>query len=234
MALRGSYAKGIAKRDEITYKALEVIAEQGINGASIKELAAAVNLSQAGLLHYFASKEDLFIHILRARDTADVRRVVATLSEHDQHAVLSDPEVVEHGELAALRLAYLRLCHNDVNLALRAFLDLIEHNQKVPGLVELFSRMSTAAADPQSLAHEYFADRGNQVRQSFAEIFSELQRQGRIDPHADPQVLATVLQAISDGLQLQSLVDPDLNMVENVTGFLKAVIADFEAEVLNA
>ena len=72
MARRGSYAKGVAKREEILERALEVIAREGYRGASVKELAEAVGLSQAGLLHYFDSKEELFTEILRKRDEVDM------------------------------------------------------------------------------------------------------------------------------------------------------------------
>ncbi|MHA7270139.1 TetR/AcrR family transcriptional regulator [Arthrobacter sp. HLT1-20] len=72
MAARGSYAKGIAKRDEILTTALRVIAERGYRKTSLRELAAAVGLSQTGLLHYFGTKEDLFIEVLRKRDDVDM------------------------------------------------------------------------------------------------------------------------------------------------------------------
>jgi AcrR family transcriptional regulator len=74
MATRGSYAKGVAKREEILSAALEVVAERGYRGSSVRELAAAVGLSQAGLLHYFASKEELYVEILRKRDEVDRSR----------------------------------------------------------------------------------------------------------------------------------------------------------------
>lgn len=72
MAARGSYAKGIAKRDEILTTALRVIAERGYRKTSLRELAAAVGLSQTGLLHYFGTKENLFIEVLRKRDDVDM------------------------------------------------------------------------------------------------------------------------------------------------------------------
>lgn len=72
MAARGSYAKGIAKRDEILTTALQVIAERGYRKTSLRELATAVGLSQTGLLHYFGTKEDLFIEVLRKRDSVDM------------------------------------------------------------------------------------------------------------------------------------------------------------------
>ncbi|MFF2053540.1 TetR/AcrR family transcriptional regulator [Leifsonia sp. NPDC058194] len=65
MATRGPYAKGVAKRAEILRTALTVIAENGYSGATVKELAEAVGLSQNGLLHYFGSKDALFVEILR-------------------------------------------------------------------------------------------------------------------------------------------------------------------------
>lgn len=73
MPKRGTYAKGIAKRKEILTAALEVIASHGYRGASVREIADAVGLSPAGLLHYFDSKEELFTAILRARDEQDTR-----------------------------------------------------------------------------------------------------------------------------------------------------------------
>jgi AcrR family transcriptional regulator len=69
------YAKGIAKREEILDTALEVIARSGYARASVRELADAVGLSQAGLLHYFASKEELYAAILLRRDQVDLARV---------------------------------------------------------------------------------------------------------------------------------------------------------------
>jgi AcrR family transcriptional regulator len=65
MAARGPYAKGVAKRAEILDAALAVIDEHGYTGATVKELADAVGLSQNGLLHYFGSKDALFLEIVR-------------------------------------------------------------------------------------------------------------------------------------------------------------------------
>jgi AcrR family transcriptional regulator len=65
MAPRGPYAKGVAKRAEILDAALEVIARNGYSGATVKQLADAVGLSQNGLLHYFGSKDALFVEIVR-------------------------------------------------------------------------------------------------------------------------------------------------------------------------
>ncbi len=72
MARRGSYAKGIAKREEILTTALDLVAAQGFRRTSIKDIADAVGLTQAGLLHYFDSKDELWVAILRRRDEVDL------------------------------------------------------------------------------------------------------------------------------------------------------------------
>ncbi|MCB0912160.1 MAG: TetR/AcrR family transcriptional regulator [Propionibacteriaceae bacterium] len=71
MSRPARYAKGLAKREEILTTALDVIARTGYGRTSVRELANAVGLSQAGLLHYFASKEELFAEILLKRDQVD-------------------------------------------------------------------------------------------------------------------------------------------------------------------
>lgn len=72
MTRRGSYAKGIAKREEILTTALGLVASQGFRRTSIKDIADAVGLTQAGLLHYFDSKDELWVEILRRRDEVDL------------------------------------------------------------------------------------------------------------------------------------------------------------------
>ena len=59
MATRGSYAKGVARREEILESALDVIGRKGYQNASLKEIAEVVGVTPAALLHYFGSKEEL-------------------------------------------------------------------------------------------------------------------------------------------------------------------------------
>lgn len=74
MARRGQYAKGAAKRAEILDVALEVVAELGTRKASNREIAARVGLTQPGLMHYFRTREELFLEVLRERDERDHER----------------------------------------------------------------------------------------------------------------------------------------------------------------
>ncbi|PWC06470.1 TetR/AcrR family transcriptional regulator [Mycetocola zhujimingii] len=68
MSTRGPYAKGLIKRDEILDAALELFAQRGYDRTSVREVARQAGLSQAGLLHHFSTKEELFLEVLRRRD----------------------------------------------------------------------------------------------------------------------------------------------------------------------
>ncbi len=88
MPKKGSYAKGIAKREEILTKALDVFAQRGYRRASLREIAESVGLSQAGLLHHFSSKEELFAEVLRKRDEIDVTDTHPEAADFDAFAAL--------------------------------------------------------------------------------------------------------------------------------------------------
>lgn len=68
MAARGSYAKGVATREDILDVALRLFADQGYEQTSVREVARVAGLSQAGLLHHFHGKSELFVEALRRRD----------------------------------------------------------------------------------------------------------------------------------------------------------------------
>jgi AcrR family transcriptional regulator len=187
----GTYLKGVAKREEILEKALVVIGREGIRGASVKEIADAVHLSPAGVLHHFGTKEELFTEILRKRDELD-------------------EELFEAGEPA--------------DQATFAYLDLTRRNALVPGLIELFSRLAVEATDPNHPAHEFFVQRGSKTRAGFEEVIRSFQENGQLPLRSDPAILARVMQAVSDGLQIQWLLDPSIDMA--------GIMADLFADLL--
>lgn len=83
MASRGPYARGIAKREEILDVALDLFTRHGYDRTSVREVARLTGLSQAGLLHHFSSKEELFTEVLRRRDARNEHEYV----ENDGGAV---------------------------------------------------------------------------------------------------------------------------------------------------
>lgn len=181
---RGSYAKGVAKREEILLTALEVIATHGYRRASVRELAEAVGLSQAGLLHYFDSKEHLFTEVLRKRDEVDTATLLRAATMED----LDPIEMVTN------------------------YLQIIRHNAEVPGLVQLYAALASESFDSSHTAHAYFTQRYGNMRTYFTRAIEVLQARGEFLPTVDASSFAVTLVSLADGLQLQWLHDPTIDM----------------------
>lgn len=62
---RGSYAKGVARRQEILDRAIEVFAERGSDKTSLRAIAQEVGVTHAALTHYFGSLEELLVEVYR-------------------------------------------------------------------------------------------------------------------------------------------------------------------------
>ena len=64
-APRGSYAKGVARRQEILDRAIEVFARRGSDRTSLRAIAEEVGVTHAALRHYFGSLEELLVAVYR-------------------------------------------------------------------------------------------------------------------------------------------------------------------------
>jgi AcrR family transcriptional regulator len=181
---RGPYRKGLERRAQILRTALEVFAEHGERGSSLKEIADRLGMSQAGLLHYFPSREELFVAVLAERDALD--------TEQTRDSVSGPGE-------AMARTA--------------------EHNAKTPGLVDLFVTLSAAAIDPGHPAHGFFTTRYADLEAAVADGLRQGQAAGSIRRDVNPLQLARLLLAVSDGLQVQWLLNPDVDMAQAITIF---------------
>ena len=207
---RGSYAKGVAKREQILTTALEVIAREGLGRTSIRELADAAGLSQAGLLHYFDSKEELYTAVLRKRDEVNAQRFAALRS------TLAD---AAGGAGAA-----------DADAVISSLMDVIRQTADVPGLAQLFARLSVDAAAPEHPAHAFFLDRRRILGELLTPAISTLQAEGRIVDTVPAATLATIVHALADGLQTLWLLDPNLDMA----GTIEALFAALEPRKVTA
>ncbi|MET7842566.1 TetR/AcrR family transcriptional regulator [Streptomyces sp. NPDC005356] len=190
MAPRGSYAKGIAKREEILNTALDIVARVGYSRTTVRELAQAVGLSQPGLLHYFGTKEQLFIEILRRRDQVDE-------AEYSPATRTADGPPDLFGGVTSL----------------------VDHNAQVPGLVQLYSRFSSEATEESHPAHEYFRDRYATARAGGAAAIREQQEAGTLPASLDADRLAVLMFALIDGLQSQWMYDSEIDMADQLAYF---------------
>lgn len=64
----GRSPKGAARREAILDAALAVFGEVGLHGASLREIAGRVGVSHQSLMHYFPTKNELLMAVLRRRD----------------------------------------------------------------------------------------------------------------------------------------------------------------------
>ena len=184
------YAKGRARRAAIVAQASALFAEKGFESATILDIAAACDISRAGLLHHFPDKQSLLEAVLEARDAEDRARFT--------------PYARSSGGIGVLR----------------GMVDLAEHNQLVPGLIQLFVRLSTEAASPPHPAHGYFRRRYFRIRRGTAQALAAAVADGHVDPRVDPESAALRLTSLMDGLQLQWLLDRSVDMAGAIRGTL--------------
>ncbi|WP_062205165.1 TetR/AcrR family transcriptional regulator [Demequina salsinemoris] len=194
----GTYAKGDLRRAHIVSTALRLFADAGYERTSMVQVAAAAGLSRAGLLHHFPTKDDLLAAVLEERDRLDDAR-------HFDHLDPADPL----GWLANL-------------IRLTAF------NATQPQLVRLFAALSAEASSPDHPAHDYFVRRYATTRTAYARVVAELVRQGLLAPGVEPDGLEIELIAFTDGVQIQWLLDPSVDMA----GLLRRRITQLVTEPL--
>lgn len=175
-APRRTYAQGRESQDLILETALEIIEQKGYGATSLRDIADAVGMTQAGLLHHFGTKENLLVEVLRQRDIVN-RRIVAAQGGDDPMTI---------------RVA--------------------RHNESVPALVNLYVNLEAAAADAEHPAHEFFLRRENEVLASMRRDIEARQQAGTLAQDVDASMMARVFLALSDGLQAQWGINPEVDL----------------------
>ncbi|MCX2183893.1 TetR/AcrR family transcriptional regulator [Streptomyces sp. SKN60] len=194
---RGPYAKTAAKRQEILDAALAAYAEAGSRGVSVRDIAQRVGMTDAGVLHHFGSREALLTAVVEARDSA-------------ASAAYTPETVLWRTELLA-------------------------QNAATPGLVKLFLDIAAASADPDHPGHAFFTERYRGLRLQIAALLAggPPAGLGSEEPGAgagagvdvDADWAARVLLAATDGIQLQWLLEPTIDMAGDI-GRLRDVLLD--------
>lgn len=93
-----------------------------------------------------------------------------------------------------------------------SWITLNESHKQLPGIVQLYTAFTAEAADPAHPSHEFFRSRFESLRIRIADQVRIRQANGVFDPARDPLDTATRLIALSDGLQLQWLLDRTVDM----------------------
>ncbi|MGF3056978.1 TetR/AcrR family transcriptional regulator [Microbacterium sp. YY-01] len=104
-----------------------------------------------------------------------------------------------------------------------ASLALTQHNQTVPGLIALFTVSSAlAAADPvEGDRRAFFTVRYDRMRDGFARRISQAQRDGTVRCDVSAEEAAGLIVAAMDGLQVQWLLNPGVDMVAHLRALIR-------------
>lgn len=163
------------RRAHILDQAIRVIGERGYYGFTVQELAKACGLSNAGLLHHFPSKDQLFLAALQELETGEIE-VMAPLVEAAEREL--------HGERA--RLALLDVLRTIVVRATGR-----------PELLRFMAELQVEALNPSHPAHQWWRRRDAVVMDLFSRLLGP-----HVE---DPAAIARQLQAMMDGLCLRWL-----------------------------
>lgn len=101
--------------------------------------------------------------------------------------------------------------------------DLVDHNATAPELVRLFMTLVGEGTSEDHPAHGYFVERYRRIRARALRTLREGQLSGEIREDVDLEVIVPVLFAVMDGLQIQWLLDPSIDMAASFDAFARMV-----------
>lgn len=204
-------------RERILAEALHLFSAGGFRGTSLAEIGRAAGVTKATVLHHFASKEALFVEVLRRRDAGDGTSA-ATGARSGASAAAGD------GLRAATGASSRDAAGEDLRPATgpaildapraelptpRQFTDawvrLVAHNETTPDLVALYASMSVAALDADHPAHAWIREHWETAVAGIVRVLEEGKAAGLVRQEAPSEQLARIIVAAADGLQLQWL-----------------------------
>jgi len=173
-----------AERTQTTKRKLlaaskRIFAQEGFEAARLEDIAAGAGYTRGAFYAHFKSKEDIFFALLEEWIQERIESFTAVLRPH------TDPLK----KLAALRKHYAALARDRrlVLISLEFKLYALRHPE----------------------AHARLRNRHRRIRATFGELLSELMRPlGQTLPIGNPAA-STCLGAVSQGLLLEHLVDPE-------------------------
>jgi len=95
------------------------------------------------------------------------------------------------------------------NHFLEAGIELVEHNQTVPGLVQLFNLLVAESISADHPAHEFFIERYQREREHMIQGIRQAQQAREVRSDISAETLVILIFAMMDGLQVQWLLEPE-------------------------
>jgi AcrR family transcriptional regulator len=156
----------------------------------------------------------------------------ASLAEIADSVGVSQPGLLHHyPSKAALLLAVLeQKSDEDTRLVDEVFASpdasvgqamtaLVAMNQRDPERIRLYCVTSAESIDPEHPAHEFYLQRYRTIRKRLATRLTRDRERGLLPDSLDVAEVATEILALLDGLQVQWLLDPDVDMIRPVQAY---------------
>lgn len=157
-------ADGRQTRKAILDAALDLFAEKGYFGTSLREIAVAVGVRESAFYNYFKSKEALFIALLEAAHESKTEQLAAFLAEPitDARAALErlSTMALDHFCEPRQQRLFLIFMSDGMRLAKQGHIDLMERMTSGAAPIHELMRRLTAIGglnpcDPELLAMEF-------------------------------------------------------------------------------
>jgi hypothetical protein len=104
------------------------------------------------------------------------------------------------------------------------WLRLVDYNISIPGMVELYCIVSAEATAENHPAHEYFKNRYEYVIGVTTRSMKKIHDDGYMRKNLDPIDLGRAVVALSDGLQVQWLLDRKWDMIDEHKAFFRRIL----------
>ena len=191
------------KRARILNEAVVLFGEHGYAGASLADIANAADISKAGLLHHFSSKDELFAKVLERRDREDALSILVESPASGEDAV--DAPVDTVGNVDTLEVAATPDIDVDPWSLLHRYIELLERNVARRDLTAIYTATAVSVLDAAHPAHRWMANHLSGGVERFEASFEAGKAAGLVDPQMPSRLVARSLVALTDGLQLQWL-----------------------------
>ena len=191
------------KRARILNEAVVLFGEHGYAGTSLADIANAADISKAGLLHHFSSKDELFCKVLERRDREDALSILveSPVAEGDT----AEAPVDTIGNLDTLDVAGASDLDGNPWALLERYIELLERNVAHRDLTAIYTATAVSVLDAEHPAHRWMANHLNSAVERFESSFEAGKTAGLVDPKMPSRLVARSLVALIDGLQLQWL-----------------------------
>lgn len=190
------------RRTSILKSTIACISKFGFWGFTIRDVAEAEGVTEAGLLYYFNSKEELLVKTLEYADNINAEAIAKRLGVNDATDI-SDG-LGYHGDFSLKTLTTAT----------------VEANVTRPQLVSLYIVLQGESLEDNHPAHQFFLERERKVLREYAFV-------AKRDGLEHPERIAVQTLSAMDGLQVRWLTGgKTMDFVEEWKRFIDIIIPD--------